>query len=207
VARVAEVVHEAGGLVIADEVATGFGRTGRWFASDYEGVVPDVLVLGKGMGNGFPVTAIAVKEQYADAVAASFPSTTYGGNPMACAAVAEVVAVMTEEPIIEHCAAVGELASKRLAEMAAAHPLIGDVRGRGALHALEIVRDQATKEPFADAGNFVFQAAFRRGLAWATAGHILRITPPIVISEELMTKGLDIIEAAVAEAEAHYGYA
>jgi 4-aminobutyrate aminotransferase-like enzyme len=207
VARVADIVHEAGGLLIADEVATGFGRTGRWFASDHEGVVPDVLVLGKGMGNGFPVTAIAVKEEYADAVAASFPSTTYGGNPMACAAVAEVVAVMTEESIVEHCAAVGELTSKRLAGMAAVHPLIGDVRGRGALHALEIVRDHTSKEPFADAGNFVFRAAFRRGLAWATAGHILRITPPIVISEELMVKGLDIIEEAVAEAEAFYGYA
>lgn len=206
VARIADLVHEAGGVLIVDEVATGFGRTGRWFASEHEGVVPDILVMGKGMGNGFPVTAIAVKDQCADAVDASFPSTTYGGNPMASAAVTEVVSVMQEESLIEHCAQVGELGLRRLREMAAAHPLIGDVRGRGALLAMELVKDPTTKEPFSEAGNYVFQAAFRRGLAWATAGHILRITPPIVINEQLMRKGLDIIEEAVAEAEEHFGY-
>ena len=89
--------------------------------------------------------------------------------------------------------------------MAERHPIIGEVRGRGALLAIELVKDRSTKEPFVEAGNFVYQAAFRRGLAWATAGHILRITPPIVMSFELMAKGLDIIEESIAEAEAHFG--
>jgi 4-aminobutyrate aminotransferase-like enzyme len=206
VARVADVVHEAGGVLIADEIATGFGRTGRWFASEHEGVVPDVLVMGKGMGNGFPVTAIAVREEYAAAVEASFPSTTYGGNPMACAAVTEVVSLVQEENLVEHCAEVGEFGLRRLQEIADAHPIIGEVRGRGALMAMELVKDPVSKEPFVEAGNQVFQAAFRRGLAWATAGHILRITPPIVINQELMAKGLDIIEESVAEVEQRLGY-
>ena len=89
--------------------------------------------------------------------------------------------------------------------MAERHPIIGEVRGRGALLAIELVKDRSTKEPFVEAGNFVYRAAFRRGLAWATAGHILRITPPIVMSFELMAKGLDIIEESIAEAEAHFG--
>lgn len=205
VERIADVIHDAGGVVIADEIATGFGRTGEWFAFQHEGVVPDVVVMGKGMGNGFPATGIAVKEEYAAAVEASFPSTTYGGNPMACAAIGAVVSVMQDEDLVAHCAAVGASGLKRLQEIKAAHPLIGDVRGRGALMALELVKDPASKEPDVEAGNLVFQAAFRRGLAWATAGHILRITPPIVINDELMQKGLDIIEESVAEVEQRLG--
>ena len=90
--------------------------------------------------------------------------------------------------------------------MAERHPIIGEVRGRGALLAIELVKDRSTKEPFVEAGNLVYQTAFRRGLAWATAGHILRITPPIVMSKELMAKGLDIIDEAIGDAERHFGY-
>jgi 4-aminobutyrate aminotransferase-like enzyme len=204
VAEVAEQIRAAGGVVIADEIATGFGRTGSWFASTAEGIVPDVMTIGKGMGNGFPVTAIAVRDEYAGALAASFPSTSYGGNPMACAAVSEVVAIMQQDDLVAHCAELGERALAQMAEMAARHPIIGEVRGRGALLAIELVKDPTTKEPFVEAGNFVYQAAFRRGLAWATAGHILRITPPIVMSFELMAKGLDIIEESIDEAERHF---
>jgi 4-aminobutyrate aminotransferase-like enzyme len=206
VARVVELVRAAGGAFIADEVATGFGRTGSWFASEYEGVVPDVMAIGKGMGNGFPVTAIAVKEEHAAALAASFPSTSYGGNPMACAAVSAVISVMQEEDLVAHCAELGEYAIQKMRAMADRHPIIGEVRGRGALLAIELVKDKGTREPFVEAGNYVYQAAFRRGLAWATAGNILRITPPIVMSTELMGKGLDLIEESIAEAEQRFGY-
>ncbi len=206
VQEVARQVRAAGGVFIADEIATGFGRTGSWFASDHEGVVPDVMAIGKGMGNGFPVTAIAVRDDHAEALAASFPSTSYGGNPMGCAAVCEVIAVMREEAIIEHCAELGEFALGRMAEIASRHPIVGEVRGRGALLAIELVKDKATKEPFVEAGNLVYQTAFRRGLAWATAGHILRITPPIVMSLDLMSKGLDIIDEAIGDVEARLGY-
>ena len=194
VQAVADEVRRAGGVFIADEIATGFGRTGSWFASDYEGVVPDVMALGKGMGNGYPITAIAVRDEHAAALAASFPSTSYGGNPMGCAAVSAVVEVLQAEQLVEHCAALGEFALGRMRELAGRHPIVGEVRGRGTLLAIELVKDKGTKEPFVEAGNYVYQAAFRRGLAWATAGHILRLTPPIVMSFELMAKGLEIVE-------------
>lgn len=206
VARTAEAVRSRGGVFIADEVATGFGRTGAWFASVEEEVLPDVMALGKGMGNGFPVTAIAVREEYAEALEASFPSTSYGGNPMACAAVVEVIKVMREEQLVEHARQVGEHALSVMKGIAERHPIVGEVRGRGTLLAIELVKDRTTKEPFVEAGNLVYQEAFRHGLAWATAGHILRITPPIVISAELMTKGLGIIEEAIAHAERVFGY-
>ncbi|HET9078480.1 MAG TPA: aspartate aminotransferase family protein [Acidimicrobiales bacterium] len=206
VSATADAVRRSGGVFIADEIATGFGRTGAWFACDDEGVVPDVMAIGKGMGNGFPVTAIAVRREFAEALEASFPSTSYGGNPMACAAVAAVVRVMREEDLVGHARQVGELALDRLRRMAARHPLIGEVRGRGMLLAVELVKDPVTREPFVEAGNFVYQEAFRHGLAWASAGHILRITPPIVISVELMTRGLDIIEEAIGAAERRFGY-
>lgn len=205
-ARTAEAVRARGGVFIADEVATGFGRTGAWFASQDEGVVPDIMALGKGMGNGFPVTAIAVREEHAAALEASFPSTSYGGNPMACAAVAEVTRIMTEEQLVDHAREVGDYALGLMSDIAQRHPIVGEVRGRGTLLAIELVRDKGTKEPFVEAGDLVYQEAFRHGLAWATAGHILRITPPIVISKELIAKGLEIIEDAISTAERTFGY-
>ena len=120
--RVADIVRAAGGLFIVDEIATGFGRTGAWFASTDEGVVPDVMALGKGMGNGFPVTAIAVHDELAESLAVSFPSTSYGGNPMACAAVVEVIKVMQEDDLVGHCRQMGERALARMREMADAPP-------------------------------------------------------------------------------------
>lgn len=206
VAETAAAIRRQGGVMIADEIATGFGRTGVWFACLDEGLIPDVMALGKGMGNGFPVTAIAVRREYREALEASFPSTSYGGNPMGCAAVAAVVKVMRDEELVPHARMVGEVALARMAAIAARHPIVGEVRGRGTLLAIELVKDRATKEPFVEAGNLVYQEAFRRGLAWATAGHILRITPPIVISPELMLKGLDIVEEAIGEAERRFGY-
>jgi len=199
--------HASGALLVADEVATGFGRTGAWFAVDHEGVVPDVMAIGKGMGNGFPVTAIAVREDLGEALAASFPSTSYGGNPMACAAVGAVVDVMQRERLVEHAAELGEFALARMAELAERHPIVGDVRGKGALLAIELVKDRQTKEPFDEAGDLVYRHAFAHGVAWASAGNILRITPPIVMSTEVFAKGLAIVEEAIGAVEKEYGYA
>jgi 4-aminobutyrate aminotransferase-like enzyme len=198
--------HLSGALLVVDEVATGFGRTGAWFAVDHEGVVPDIMAMGKGMGNGFPVTAIAVKADLADAFTASYPSTSYGGNPMACAAVSAVVDVMQRERIVDHARQLGEFALARMDELAGRHPIVGEVRGKGALLAIELVKDRRTKEPFDEAGNFVYRHAFANGVAWATAGNILRITPPIVMSNEVFAKGLDIVEEAIGAAEKEFGY-
>jgi 4-aminobutyrate aminotransferase/4-aminobutyrate aminotransferase/(S)-3-amino-2-methylpropionate transaminase len=204
---VVKAAHEAGALFIADEVASGMGRTGRWFAVDHDGVVPDVMAIGKGLGNGFPVTAIAVKEEYADALSVSFPATSYGGNPMASAAVAAVIEVMQREALVDHAADLGDFALHRLSELAARHPIVGDARGRGALLALELVKDRGTKEPFPEAGAFVYRHAFAHGVVSSLAGHILRLTPPLVMAPEIFAKGLEIVEEAIAAAEAEFGYA
>ena len=204
--RIAEICRERRVMLIADEVATGMGRTGAWFASDHYGVVPDVLTMGKGLANGFPVTAIAVRDEHAEALAASFPSTSYGGNPMACAAIIEVVTIMKEEGLVEHCADLGEFALREMTALAARHPIVGEVRGKGALLAIELVKDRDTREPFPEAGNLVYREAFRNGVSWATAGHILRITPPIVMSRQIFAKGLRIVEDAITTVERQLGY-
>jgi 4-aminobutyrate aminotransferase/4-aminobutyrate aminotransferase/(S)-3-amino-2-methylpropionate transaminase len=165
------------------------------------------MAIGKGLGNGFPVTAIAVKEEYADALSVSFPATSYGGNPMASAAVAAVIEVMQREALVDHAADLGDFALGRLSELAARHPIVGDARGRGALLALELVKDPESKEPFPEAGAFVYRHAFAHGVVSSLSGHILRLTPPLVMTPEIFAKGLEIIEEAIAAAEAEFGYA
>jgi 4-aminobutyrate aminotransferase-like enzyme len=204
-ALLAERVRAHGGLVIADEIATGFGRTGAWFANDAEGVVPDILAIGKGMGNGFPISAVAVREEHRDALQAAFPSSTFGGNPVACAAAVAVIDVMKSEGLVEHCAKVGRFALQRLEDMAQRHPIIGSVRGRGLLLGIELVTDRDTMAPNVKAGHIAYIEGWRRGLAWTTYDHILRMAPPIVMSEEHLSKGLDIVEESIQVAEKELG--
>ena len=198
---------ERGILLMADEVLTGVGRTGKWLCMEHWGVLPDVVTLGKGLGNGFPVTAMVVREKHAAAVEAISASTSYGGNPMACAAALASIEVIEEENLLDHATMLGDLMMQRMREMMSRHPIIGDVRGKGCLLSIELVKDRATKEPFDEAGKLVYQKAFRKGLAWIPAGHILRMSPPIIMQPELALKGLGIIEEAIGEAEKECGYA
>ena len=198
---------ERGVLLMADEVLTGIGRTGRWLCMEHWGVVPDVVTLGKGLGNGFPVTAMVARGPFVEAVEKISASTSYGGNPMACAAALASLEVIEEERLLDHATRVGEVMLARMEEMQGGHPIIGHVRGKGCLLGIELVTDRATKEPFAEAGRLVYQKAFRKGLAWIPAGHILRMSPPLIIPLELALKGLEIIEEAIAETERELGYA
>jgi 4-aminobutyrate aminotransferase-like enzyme len=193
-------------LLIADEVLTSMGRTGKFFAMEHYNTRPDVATVGKGFGNGFPVTGMLVSEKYKDSINKISASTSYGGNPMACAAALASIEVMEEEGLLEHALELGDYFDARMADMKANHPIIGDVRGKGCLLGVELVKDRATKEPFAEAGKLVYQRAFRKGLAWVPAGHILRMSPPIVMSQEVAAKGMDIIEESIAEVEKEFGY-
>ena len=125
---------------------------------------------------------------------------------MACAAALASIEVIEEEDLCGRSTHLGEVALKRMNEMKQRHPIIGDVRGKGCLLAMELVKDKATKEPFDDAGKEVYQRAFAKGLAWVPAGHILRLSPPIIMEDDMLLKGLDIIEEAVGEVEKKYGY-
>jgi 4-aminobutyrate aminotransferase-like enzyme len=193
-------------LLVADEVLTGMGRTGRFLAMEHWDVVPDVVTLGKGFGNGFPVTAMVVREPYAESVEKISASTSYGGNPMACAAALASIHAIETEGLLENARRLEEFFVSRLAKMKETHAIVGDVRCKGCLMGVELVRDRHTKEPFDDAGKLVYQEAFRRGLSWIPAGHILRMSPPIVMDVETAEKCMDIIEEAIWVAEKRFGY-
>jgi 4-aminobutyrate aminotransferase-like enzyme len=172
---------------------------------EHWGVVPDVVAIGKGFGNGFPVTCVAVREPYKESFEHVSASSSYGGNPMACAAALASTKVIQQENLLQHAADLGEIARTRMERMKAEHAIVGDVRAKGCLMGIELVKDRHTKEPFHDAGTLVYQKAFRRGLAWIPAGHILRMSPPIVMDEATLLKGLDIIDEAIGETEREFG--
>ena len=193
-------------LFFADEVLTSMGRTGTFLAMEHWDTVPDVVTLGKGFGNGFPVTAMVVRKPYGESVENISASTSYGGNPMACAAALASIEAIQEEGLLENAKRLEEYFLKRLEQMKAEHPIIGDVRCKGCLMGVELVKDRNTKEPFNEAGVFVYQSAFKKGLAWIPAGHILRMSPPIIMDLDVAAKCMDIIDEAIGEAEKHFGY-
>ncbi len=193
-------------LLFADEVLTSIGRTGTYLAIEHWNTLPDVVTIGKGFGNGFPVTAMIVREPYADSVESISASTSYGGNPMACAAALASITAIEEEKLLENAKRLEDFFIPRLEKMKSEHPIIGDVRCKGCLMGIELVKDRNTKEPFDEAGKQVYQRAFRKGLAWIPAGHILRMSPPIVMDVDVAAKCMDFIDEAIGETEKALGY-
>ena len=194
-------------LLMTDEVLTSMARTGKFLCTEHWDVVPDVVSIGKGFGNGFPVTCVAVREPYKESFESISASSSYGGNPMACAAALASIEVIEEEQLNERSVHLGELALTRMEKMKAEHPTVGDVRAKGCLMGIELVKDKGTKEPLSEAGTLVYQKAFAKGLAWIPAGHILRMSPPVVMEDEVLLKGLDMIDEAIGETERELGYA
>ncbi len=197
--KLRQFCDDKGILLMADEVLTSWGRTGKWLCMEHWGVVPDIVTIGKGFGNGFPVTCVAVRDEYKESFESISASSSYGGNPMACAAALASTQVIEEENLLARATHLGELALKRMEKMKTEHAIIGDVRAKGCLMGIELVKDRATKEPFDEAGKMVYQKAFAKGLAWIPAGHILRMSPPIVMDDEALLKGLDMIDEAIGE--------
>ncbi|MCE5197400.1 MAG: aspartate aminotransferase family protein [Armatimonadota bacterium] len=204
--KLSKFCKERGILLMADEVLTSMGRTGKYLCMEHWGVVPDVVTLGKGFGNGFPVTAMVVREEYADAVDKISASTSYGGNPMACAAALASIEVIEEEGLLEHARELEDLFRAKMADWTTKYSIVGDCRVKGCLMGVELVKDKKTKEPFDEAGKLVYQTAFKKGLAWIPAGHILRMSPPIIMPNEVAAKAMDIIEESIAEVQAKLGY-
>lgn len=204
--KLRKLCDKHGILLMIDEVLTSMSRTGKWLCMEHWDVVPDIVTLGKGFGNGFPVTCVAVREPYKESFESISASSSYGGNPMACAAALACIEVIEEEQLNERSAHLGELALKRMEKMKADHPIVGDVRAKGCLMGIELVKDKATKEPLDKAGALVYQKAFAKGLAWIPAGHILRMSPPVVMEDEVLLKGLDMIDEAIGETEKELGY-
>ena len=193
-------------FLIADEVLTGMGRTGKMFAMEHYDTVPDMMTLGKSFGNGFPVTAVLVRDKFKDAVEKISASTSYGGNPMACAAALASIEAIQEENLLENARMLEAFFIERMKQMEDEHPIIGHTRCKGCLMGIELVKDRATKEPLNQAGVMVYQKAFAKGLAWIPAGHILRMSPPIITQQEVAAKAMDIIDEAIGETEKELGY-
>jgi len=192
-------------LLIIDEVQSGFGRTGRWFAIEHWGVEPDIICLAKGIASGMPLGATVARAEL-DFKEKGAHSNTYGGNLVACAAALATIDVIEEERLCENAQKVGGFMLKRLKEMAESHPIIGDVRGKGLMIGVELVKDRATKEPAKEANEDLVREGLKRGIILLPCGvSTMRIAPPLVISQELAEKGLEIFEEALAAVEKKHG--
>ena len=182
----AERVRGAGGLYIADEVQSGFGRTGAHFwGFEADGVIPDIIVMAKGLGNGFPIGAVVSKKHIAEPMAEKFMFHTYGANPTSAAAARAVLAVMRDEGLQENAAEVGGKLLERLLDLKDKYEAIGDVRGKGLMLAIEFVKDRDSKEPDKDTTTEVFEACRSEGIILSKSGpfqQCLRMVPPLCLS-------------------------
>ncbi len=187
-------------VFIADEVQTGFGRTGKMFASEHESVVPDVITMAKGIGGGLPVAAVTGRAEIMDCVHPGGLGGTYGGNPIALAGALGAFETMEEENLLQKAQRIEEIMIPRLQNLSKQYPLIGEVRGRGAMIAIEIV-DPANNQPDAAKTSAIAKFAHQEGVLVLTAGtysNVLRFLPPLVIGEDLLNEALDVIEKAIA---------
>jgi 4-aminobutyrate aminotransferase / (S)-3-amino-2-methylpropionate transaminase / 5-aminovalerate transaminase len=193
----------ANGVVfVADEIQTGFGRTGAMFACQHEGVVPDLITTAKGIAGGLPLAALTGRAELMDAVHAGGLGGTYGGNPVACAAAMASMDAMTTEDLPGRAKNIEAVMIPRLTELAALHAQIGDVRGRGAMLAIEIVEPGTNRPDAAEAGR-ISAACHQRGvltLTCGTFGNVLRFLPPLVIPEALLEEALDVLAEALKPA-------
>jgi 4-aminobutyrate aminotransferase-like enzyme/Ser/Thr protein kinase RdoA (MazF antagonist) len=200
VAEVVAAARDAGALFVADEVQSGHGRTGELWGFSRWGVVPDIVTLGKPMGNGHPIAAVVTRAEVVDRFGARTTFfSTFGGNPVSCAAALAVLDVLDEERLVQNAATVGDGLRSELLSLAARHPAIGDVRGRGLMTGVELVRDRATREPDGGLATRVKDEMAERGVLIGTAGrhgNVLKIRPPLCITAEEATR----IVAAVGHA-------
>ncbi len=189
-------------LLIADEIQTGFCRTGDWFACEHEQVVPDLITTAKAIAGGLPLAAVTGRAQVMDAIHSGGLGGTYGGNPVACAAALGAIETMRSEDLCRAARRIELVMKPRLEAFAQRYDVIGDVRGRGAMLAVELVAGRGSKEPNPALTTALSTACHRNGLITLTAGtfgNVLRFLPPLVIEDALLHEGLDIIESALRE--------
>jgi 4-aminobutyrate aminotransferase / (S)-3-amino-2-methylpropionate transaminase / 5-aminovalerate transaminase len=196
--------NDNGIVFVADEVQTGFCRTGKWFACEHEGIVPDLITTAKGIAGGLPLAAVTGRAEIMDSVHAGGLGGTYGGNPIACAAALGSIAAMEEEDLNEKARNIEAIMKPRLAKIAEATGVISDIRGRGAMIAIEIVKKD-TNEPDPDTTSKIAKACHANGVVVLTAGtygNVLRFLPPLVMPEHLLDDALTIIEQQIKEVTA-----
>lgn len=199
-----EIIHRYGGLFIADEVQTGFGRTGDyWFGIQHWGVEPELMTMAKGIANGAPMGNTIATPEVADSLQ-GLTISTFGGNPVSTVAALATIEVMEQEADPGHVARVGARFRAGLEALQDKYPLVGDVRGKGLMQGVELVLDRETKEPAPQQVGQVFESTRRRGLIIGKGGmygNVLRISPPLVATEEHVDEALEILDYAFAEVQ------
>jgi 4-aminobutyrate aminotransferase/(S)-3-amino-2-methylpropionate transaminase len=199
--RLRELCTRHGILLIADEVQTGFGRTGKLFAVEHSGVVPDILIAAKSLAGGLPLSSITGRAEIMDAPGAGGLGGTFGGNPVALAAAHAVLDQMETGALFVRAEAIGKAFAARARAWKERFPVVGEVRGIGAMWAVELVKDRATRAPAKDETGAVAKRCYERGLVTITAGtygNVIRTLMPLVIRDEELAEGLDVLEAALA---------
>ena len=196
------ICDREGILLIADEVQTGFGRTGRMLAVEHSGVQADLIVLAKSIAAGLPLSAVVGRAEIMDAPNPGSIGGTFGGNPVACAAALAVLDMFDEDDLVARGARIGAIIANRFAGMAERYRIVGEARGLGAMQALELVTDRATKQPARQETAAILRRCLDDGLIVLKAGlydNVIRVLTPLTIEENLLNRGLDILERALAE--------
>lgn len=198
--RIAAICRRYDIVFIVDEIQTGMARTGRMFAIEHAGVTPDLVVTSKSLGAGFPIGAVTGRAELFDAMPAASFGSTFGGHPIACAAALKTIEIIERDGLAARAAAIGVTLRERFEALAARTPSIGEVRGIGAMQAIELVRDRATKKPAPEIVDAAIKRASERGLLLLRAGlysNVIRTLVPLTISDALLGEGLDLLEASL----------
>jgi 4-aminobutyrate aminotransferase len=206
VRAVRRLCDQHGILMIADEIITGFGRTGRWFGMDHYDVIPDILAVGKGLASGFPISATIMTAEIAAAWQPMQHTSTFLGNPVGCAAALASLAEIEERGLVERSSELGTYFKTMLLDLQSRHPLIGEVRGLGMMVGLELVKDRTTRTPATKEGARVVDAALRRGVIATNYGgsyhNVIKMSPPLVISRQQLDYALEVLDESFTEVEA-----
>jgi 4-aminobutyrate aminotransferase / (S)-3-amino-2-methylpropionate transaminase / 5-aminovalerate transaminase len=196
-----EICRKRGILFIADEVQSGIGRTGKWFASEHFGIEPDLITSAKSLGGGFPLAAVTGRAEIMDASGVGSLGGTFGGNPVSCAAALAALETIEKDGLLARSTAIGQRFEERARAWQRKWPLIGEVRGLGGMCAIELVRDSQTREPADTETKEIAHFCYEHGLITITAGtfnNVMRILVPLVVTDEQFDEGLGILEAALA---------
>jgi len=199
--RMKKLADKYGLLLVDDEVQSGMGRTGKWFAIEHWGVEPDILCTSKALASGMPIGATVAKAKIMDWVPGSHAST-FGGNPLSCVAASAVIDIIREEKLLENATKEGAHIMKRLTELKDKSEIVGDVRGKGLMIGMEIVEDKESKKPAPQKASEIMTRSWKRGINVITCGvSTIRVAPPLIITRELVDAALDIIESVTKEVE------
>ncbi len=196
-----QICEKYGILLIADEVQSGFARTGKMFACEHFDLEPDLMTMAKGIGSGMPLSAVVGKAEIMDAPGGGRIGGTYGGNPVACAAALATIELMEQENLPDRAEKIGATIKATMGQLQQHFPQIGDIRGLGAMVAIELVKDPQTKEPYKDAVTAIIQECFKRGVLCMNAGifgNVIRFLPPTVMTDEQLAQGMNAFSEAVA---------